>query len=116
MRRSGRKKAQEKGVTAMCKEKQERASKREGTGRGRATDGETGNMQQPLSLYGRRSGGNSRIQSLLVKSRGNGIRAVAACACSGEEREAVYGPAAENNIRMKSEAGTDEKRRAMVGV
>lgn len=88
---------------------------RERMGRGRASDGDTGNMQQPLNLEGRNSKGSSAIQRLLAKCRGNGIRAKAACACSGGGREAVNGPAAENNVRIISETGTDGKLSERVG-
>lgn len=100
----------------QCARGSEREREGVGTGRGRASDGETGNMQQPLNLDGRKSGGSSRIRRLLARSRGNGIRAKAACVCSGGGREAVNGPAAENNVGIISEAGTDEKRRERVGV
>lgn len=93
-----------------------RGSERERENReGRASDGETGNMQQPLNLEGRKSGGSNGIWRLSAKCRGNGIQAKAACACSGGGREAVNGPAAENNVRIISETGTDGKQRERVG-
>lgn len=72
-------------------------------------------MQQPLNLEGRKSGGSNGIWRLSAKCRGNGIQAKAACACSGGGREAVNGPAAENNVRIISETGTDGKQRERVG-
>lgn len=80
-------------------------------GRGRASDGETGNMQQQLNLEGRKSGGSSGIWRLLAKCKSNGISTKAACACSGGGREAVIGSQAENNVGIISETGTDGKQR-----
>lgn len=57
-----------------------------------------------------------RNTEALSQMQGNGIRAKAACACSGGGREAVNGPAAENNVGIISETGTDGKQSERVGV
>lgn len=85
-------------------------------GRGRVSDGETGSMQQPLNLGGRKIGGSSGIRRLSAKRRSNGIQAKASCAYSGGGRDTVNGPAAENNVGIISETGADGKQKERVGV